>query len=187
MDPGAAVALSDAAYWDSRYAGAGPVVELGLPAVFAPFARQFPTSGAALDIACGQGRIALWLAARGMSVTGYDVSAVAVEHAGTAARTRSLADRCRFEVADLDDGLPAGPPADVVVCHLFRDPRLDRALISRLAPGGLLAVAALSEVGGVPGRYRARAGELTAAFAELDVVASGEGAGTAWLLGRASC
>ncbi|WP_369804086.1 class I SAM-dependent methyltransferase [Mycobacterium sp. GA-2829] len=181
------MALSDAAHWDRRYAGTAPVDEAGLPAVLAPFAPEFPATGTALDIACGQGRIALWLAARGLSVTGYDISAVAVEHARVAARTQGLADRCRFEVADLDDGLPAGPPVDVIVCHLFRDPRLDRALTTRLAPGGLLAVAALSEVGGVPGRYRARAGELTDAFAGLDVVASGEGSGTAWLLGRASC
>jgi hypothetical protein len=94
-------------------------------------------------------------------------------------------DRCRFEVVDLDDGLPAGPPVDVVLCHKFRDRRLDDAIIGRLAPGGLLAIAVLSEVGAAPGPFRAAPGELPAAFARLDRIADGEGQGYAWLLARA--
>ena len=77
------------------------------------------------------------------------------------------------------------PPADVVLCHKFRDPRLDQAIIGRLAPGGLLAIAVLSEVGAAPGPFRAVAGELSAAFADLDEIAAGEGDGCAWLLARA--
>jgi hypothetical protein len=42
----------------------------------------------------------------------------------------------------------------------------------------------LSEVGAAPGPFRAKPGELTAAFAELDPVAAGEGEGQAWLLAR---
>ncbi|MGE2715578.1 SAM-dependent methyltransferase [Mycolicibacterium litorale] len=178
--------MSDGAHWDRRYArlGPAPAEAVGLPDVFAAHADAFPTTGFALDVACGQGRAALWLAQRGMTVQGLDVSAVAIEHATAAARRRGVADRCTFEVADLDGGLPSGPPADVIVCHLFRDARLDRALIARLAPGGLLAIAALSEVGAAPGRFRVRAGALGDAFAELQVVAAGEGSGTAWLVGR---
>ncbi|BCI53543.1 SAM-dependent methyltransferase [Mycolicibacterium litorale] len=183
--------MSDAEHWDRRYLAEGPTPrqKVGPPEVFAAHAHAFPTTGFALDIACGQGRTAVWLAERGMAVHGVDVSAVAIAHAAAAARDRRVAGRCRFEVADLDGGLPAGPPADVIVCHLFRDERLDAALVTRLAPGGLLAIAALSEVGAAPGRFRVRAGELTTAFAALDVVAAGEGSGTAWLMGRrpASC
>jgi SAM-dependent methyltransferase len=180
--------MNDGAHWDHRYERLGPASDeaIGLPGVFAAHSSQFPITGFALDIGCGQGRIALWLAERGMSVTGYDVSAVAAQYAAAAARRRQVADRCRFEVVDLDPGLPAGPSADVIVCHLFRDARLDRALVERLAPGGLLAIAVLSEVGAAPGRFRARAGELVDAFSDLDVVAAGEGSGTAWLVGRRS-
>lgn len=178
--------VSDGSSWDRRYADLGPVPPGAVrpPGVFAAHAESFPTAGSALDIACGQGRIAVWLAERGMTVRGYDISAVAVAHAATLARQRHVADRCRFEVADLDRGLPDGPPVDVVVCHLFRDERLDRALVERLAPGGLLAIAVLSEVDAAPGRFRARPGELVDAFAGLDVLAADEAAGTAWLLGR---
>jgi 2-polyprenyl-3-methyl-5-hydroxy-6-metoxy-1,4-benzoquinol methylase len=139
----------------------------------------------ALDLACGQGVGAVWLARRGLSVLGLDVSTVAIDQARDLARRSAVADRCRFDVFDLDDGLPAGPPVAVILCNKFRDRRLDQTLIERLAPGGLLAIAALSEVGGAPGPFRAPPGELPAAFAELDLVAAGEGRGYAWLLARA--
>ena len=57
---------------------------------------------------------------------GLDVSAVAIDHAREAARLAGVGDHCRFDVLDLDDGLPTGPPVDVILCHKFRDRRLDR-------------------------------------------------------------
>jgi SAM-dependent methyltransferase len=175
------VGEADRAHWDARYAQPGST-EPGLSEVFAPYLDLFPTTGMALDVACGRGAAAVFLARRGMSVTGVDVSPVAVEQA------RELADRygvrCRFEVVDLDDGLPPGPPVDVVVCQRFRDARLDAAIVDRLTPGGLLAISALSEVGAGPGRFRTPAGGLARAFAGLAVDATGEADGVAWLLGR---
>ncbi|SRX95273.1 putative methyltransferase [Ilumatobacter coccineus YM16-304] [Mycobacterium shimoidei] len=146
---------------------------------------MFPTTGQALDLACGQGLTAVWLARRGMAVWGLDVSAVAIDQARDLARACGVDDRCRFEVVDLDHGLPPGPAVQVIVCNRFRDRRLDAAIIRRLAPGGLLAITALSEVGAAaPGPFRAAAGELTAAFGQLDVITAGEGGGAAWLLAR---
>lgn len=173
--------------WDERYAGLGPapVSEVEPPGVLAPHAEVFPTAGHALDLACGQGLGSVWLARRGLDVVGLDISEVAISQARDLARRSGVGERCRFDVADLDDGLPAGPPVDVILCHKFRDRRLDQAIIKRLAPGGLLAIVALSEVDAVPGRVRAAPGELPAAFAELDLVAAGEGQGYAWLLARA--
>lgn len=156
----------------------------------APHAGVFPTTGHALDLACGQGVDAVWLAHRGLEVRAFDISPVAISQARELARRSGVDDRCRFDVFDLDDGLPVEllsdwPAADVILCHKFRDRRLDRAMIERLAPGGLLAIAALSEVDAAPGPYRVGPGELSAAFAELELVAAGEGQGYAWLLARA--
>lgn len=153
--------------------------------MFEAHERWFPSVGRALELACGPGRAAVWLARRGLEVWGVDVSAVAVERARTLAVEHGVADRCRFDVVDLDDGLPPGPPVDLVLCHRFRDARLDHAVVERLAPGGLLAMAVLSEVGAGPGSFRAAPGELRRAFGHLDTVAEGEGAGEAWLLARA--
>lgn len=138
-----------------------------------------------MELACGRGRGALWLAGRGMSYRGFDVSPVAVGLARDLAQRCGVGDRCRFDVVDLDDGLPEGPPVDVVLCHFFRDPRLDRAIIERLAPGGLLAIAVCSEVDVGPGPFRAAPGELRAAFSELAVVAEAEQGGEAWILAQA--
>jgi SAM-dependent methyltransferase len=181
------VAAGDRRRWDERYTSRGPapVGAVEPPGVFAAYADVFPTTGWALDLACGQGLGAVWLARRGLDVLGLDVSPVAIAQARDLAERNGVGHRCRFDVVDLDDGLPAGPPVDVILCHKFRDRRLDQAIIARLAPGGLLAIAALSEVGAAPGPFRAVAGELPAAFADLNVVVAGEGEGHAWLLARA--
>jgi hypothetical protein len=57
-------------------------------------------------------------------------------------------------------------------------------MVERLAPGGLLAISVLSEVGAGPGTYRAPPGELIGAFAGLDLIDEGEGDGIAWLMAR---
>lgn len=173
--------------WDRRYSDSArlPAGRVDLPDVFRPYAELFPTEGLALDLACGCGPNGVWLARRGMAVHGVDVSPVAVARARVLARDEGVADRCNFEVFDLDSGLPAGPPVDVLLCNRFRDRRLDAAIIGRLAAGGLLAMSALSEVGAEPGPYRAAAGELTRAFGALEVLGDGEGDGQAWLVARA--
>ena len=173
--------------WDKRYAALSAAFPGAIepPTALAAYAEEFPTTGQALDLACGRGLGAMWLARRGMDVWGLDISRIAISQARDLARRSGVEGRCRFEIVDLDDGLPDGPPVDAILCHKFRDRRLDRAIIERLAPGGVLAIVALTEVDAAPGPFRAAAGELAAAFAELDVIASGEGDGQAWLLARA--
>ena len=180
------MADEDRIRWDERYAerGVAGADAVGLSAVFGPFVEDFPTTGHALDLACGRGQAAVWLARRGMDVRGFDVSPVAVDRAGDLALADGVAQHCRFEVVDLDAGLPPSPPANVVLCQRFRDERLDQAVVDRLAPGGLLAISALSEVGARPGPFRVKAGALRRAFGVLDVIADGEAHGEAWLLAR---
>ncbi|WP_179472969.1 class I SAM-dependent methyltransferase [Mycolicibacterium vinylchloridicum] len=177
------MAEADRVRWDEKYAnktGGSP----RLPDVFAPYVDALPTAGRVLDLACGAGAAAVWLAERGLTVWGVDVSAVAIERAQELANRHGVSERCRFCVADLDEGLPPGPPVEMVLCHRFRDPRLYQAMVDLLAPGGLLAISVLSEVGAEPGFFRAAAGELDVAFARLQVLAAGEGDGQAWLLAR---
>lgn len=170
--------------WDRRYADRDPAPDhhVGLPAPLDAYTDLFPASGIALDVACGGGVTAVWLAQHGLTTTGIDISPIAIEQARELARRNAV--EVTFDTVDLDAGLPPGPAADVVVCLRFRDARLDRAIVERLAPGGILATSALSEVGGTVGNHRAKPGELLTAFADLEVIASGEGDGTAWLLAR---
>jgi SAM-dependent methyltransferase len=181
------VTREDQRRWDERYTALEPasIDVVGPPAMLADYADAFPTRGQAVDLACGRGLHSVWLARRGLQVWGLDVSPVAIGHARDLAHRNDIDERCRFDVVDLDDGLPAGPPVDVILCHKFRDRRLDVAIVERLAPGGLLALAVLSEVDATPGPFRAAPGELPVAFAQLDVIVTGEGQGYAWLLARA--
>lgn len=172
--------------WDTTYRGYEVAVgEPRLPDVFAAHRDVLPATGTALDLACGTGTGSVWLARRGLRVWGVDVSPVAIGHAAALAARYDVADRCRFDVVDLDDGLPAGPLVDVVLCHRFRDPALYRPISERLSPGGILAICVLSEVGAAPGRFRARPGELDGAFRELEAVGGHEGGGQAWLIAAA--
>lgn len=172
--------------WDLRYTegGVAPLDESGPPPVFAAHEDLFPATGDALELACGRGRGAVWLASRGLEYLGVDVSPVAIDLARQLVAAQGVAERCRFEVHDLDRGLPDGPQVDLLFCYLFRDPTLDQAMVDRLKPGGLLATAALSEVGAEPGRFRAKARELRQAYSSLEILADGEGDGVAWLIGR---
>lgn len=177
----------DGKHWDMRYSEPGPSGHdvIGPPDVFAPFAVEFPTHGRALDIACGRGATSVWLAGRGLDVWGVDISPVAIAQARGLAERHRVADRCRFTATDLDGGLPPGAAVDLIVCHRFRAVTLYEAMPQRLTPGGILAIAVLSEVDAIPGQFRAPAGELRSAFAGvLDIVANGEGDGIAWLIGR---
>lgn len=176
------VSEHDRLHWDARYARIGAAPDVELPRLFTSFEEHLPSRGFALELACGRGRFSVWLADRGLDVLGVDVSPVAVELATELAVRHGAQARCRFEIADLDAGLPPTPPAGLIVCHLFRDPALDQPIIEQLAPGGKLAMAVLSEVGATSGRFRARAGALEEAFSELSVLSSGEADGYAWLL-----
>ena len=183
-----AMSAEDRGHWDQRYSGLAPLdpAAARVPADFAAHEKAFPVAGTALDIACGRGGGSVWLARRGLDVTGIDVSDVAIEQARELAVQWRVSDRCRFSTSDLDHGLPPGPEVDVIVCHRFRAPDLYPAIVDRLQPDGLLAVSVLSEAGAQPGRHRAAPGELTAAFNGLRMIAAGEGDGIAWLLARNS-
>lgn len=148
-----------------------------------------PTSGRALDVACGSGGPAVWLAERGLAVLGIDASSEATGRARALADAHGLSARARFDVVDLDAGLPSvvveEGPFDLVLCQRFRDPNLYEQLVGSLAPGGLLVITVLSTVGhaGDPSPYRAEPGELDAALAPLlDVLWSAESNGSAHLI-----
>lgn len=176
------MSTEDRARWDATYTGTDVEPVIAVPAVFGGVADVFPSVGVALDIACGTGGAAVWLARRGLRVHAVDVSAVAI------GRARRLAEQSAvsvdFGVVDLDAGLPPGESVDVLLCNKFRDTSLYGSMLARLKPGGLLAICVLSEVGAAPGRFRAVAGELRSAFGDLDVIADAEGGGQAWLVGR---
>ena len=101
--------------------------------------------GSALDLACGEGRNAVWLAGRGWEVLGVDFADVAL---GKAAR---LADQQGVQATwarhDLTDWLPPPAAFDLVVHAYLHLPQPQRGRVvggaaRALAPGGTLVLVA---------------------------------------------
>jgi SAM-dependent methyltransferase len=100
-DADASAAVDPAAHWEQRYASRGPVWSGGAnTSLVAAVAELDP--GAALDLGCGEGGDAIWLAQTGWKVFGVDLSPTAVRRATDAARSAGLGDdRVSFVAADL--------------------------------------------------------------------------------------
>jgi 2-polyprenyl-3-methyl-5-hydroxy-6-metoxy-1,4-benzoquinol methylase len=99
--------------------------------------------GRALDVACGAGRNAVWLAERGWAVTGVDFSDVALGNARRLAGERGV--DVEWIQADLREWEPAGRTFDVVaVLNLQLPAEERRPVLARaaeaLAAGGMLLV-----------------------------------------------
>jgi 2-polyprenyl-3-methyl-5-hydroxy-6-metoxy-1,4-benzoquinol methylase len=99
--------------------------------------------GRALDLACGAGRNAVWLAEQGWQVTGVDFSDVAIDNARRVAGDRGVA--VEWLVADLGEWEPAAHAFDLVVVLYLHLPAEERGPIMRraaaaLAGGGTILV-----------------------------------------------
>ena len=94
---------SHRARWDARYASKALVWSAGPNALFASEVADL-APGCALDVACGEGRNALWLAEQGWQVMGIDFSAVGIEKAKQIGVHRHIevnwvaADVCTYEL-----------------------------------------------------------------------------------------
>ena len=101
--------------------------------------------GTALDLGCGAGADAIWLAQQGWTVTGVDISAAALDHAAAEADAAGVADRIEWLRRDLDSGMPDGTWDLVAAAYLHSPVELQREKVLRraaaaVAPGGTLIV-----------------------------------------------
>jgi SAM-dependent methyltransferase len=128
------------AHWDLKY-------EQGLPSLAEPdpffiFAcRQFvepsfPNAGTALDLACGLGRHALWLASRNWRVCGVDFSEVAIKKLNHAALELNVS--LDLFVGDASEYKFESARFDLILLFYLADRNLFPKVISALKPGGLL-------------------------------------------------
>lgn len=133
--------MTAAQFWEDRYAGRQ--VWSGKANVsMAGIVAGLPT-GRALELGCGEGGDALWLAEQGWQVTAVDISPTAIERGRMMAAERGLADRIEWIAADLSDWAPTGS-FDLVTASFLQSPlELERGAILRraadaVAPGGRL-------------------------------------------------
>jgi SAM-dependent methyltransferase len=130
--------------WDRRYAGS-ELVWTAQPNRFLVAETTGLTPGRALDLACGEGRNAIWLAEQGWSVTGVDFSGVALAKAAQLAAARGVA--VEWVEADLLGYEPEPAAYDLVVVLYLQIAAAGRGTVLRtaaaaVAPGGALLVVA---------------------------------------------
>ena len=137
-------ALFEQPAWDERYREKEALFSRNPnPQVVAETERLTP--GTALDVGCGEGGDAVWLAGRGWQVTGTDFSGVALERCAALAAQAGVADRTEWRRADARTWTPDGEQWDLVssqFIHLSDGgmPDLVRRLGDAVAPGGTLLV-----------------------------------------------
>ena len=124
--------------WDARYAWVEDVWDEANCFLVAEVAELEP--GRALDLACGQGHNATWLATRGWDVTGVDFSEVAVAKAVARAERDALS--ATFVCADLLDYGPDVSAYDLVLLLYLHVPASTRRHVlaraaSAMSPGGV--------------------------------------------------
>lgn len=142
MTPGAASAA--AAFWEHHYAASTPGTGGPNPVLVDTVGSLHP--GRALDLGCGGGGDALWLAEHGWTVVTVDVSATALARVADRATGAGLTDRVRTERHDLAATFPRGSFDLVSAQYLLspvefhRPPVLGRAAAAVRSGGMLLVV-----------------------------------------------
>jgi len=143
-------------------------------------ADLLPRRGRALDVACGRGRHALWLAARGLDVVAIDRDGEALAALAAEAAYRGV--RVDTREGDLETSMPplAADSFDViVVVHYLHRPLFPR-LRDALRVGGVLVYETFTRAQARRGRptnpaFLLEPGELTTLVTPLEVLARREG------------
>jgi SAM-dependent methyltransferase len=128
--------------WNRKHGEAGPLFGVE-PNRFLVAEVDGLEPGLALDLACGAGRNAVWLAEQGWTVTGADFSDVALANARGLAAERGV--EVEWVQADLLDWEPPPQAFDLVAVLYLQVLAAERALVlaraaEAVAPGGTLLV-----------------------------------------------
>ncbi len=131
-------------FWEKHYGGHDQPWSGRANAILARVAEPLPAA-TALDLGCGVGGNALWLAQRGWQMTAVDISSSALARAAAHAVTAGVADRIDFQQHDLARTFPTGA-FDLVYALYLQSPvafpreRVLQKAAAAVAPGGLLLV-----------------------------------------------
>ncbi|AOS64605.1 class I SAM-dependent methyltransferase [Actinoalloteichus hymeniacidonis] len=133
----------DQQFWDDQYRSRDQLFS-GNPNGVLVTEVTGMTPGEALDVGCGEGGDALWLARQGWQVTGVDISQVAVDRAARIAAAEGI-ENVRFAQLDLTSAAPAAGAYDLVTMQYLALPVESgeaplRGLLAAVAPGGTLLV-----------------------------------------------
>jgi SAM-dependent methyltransferase len=131
-------------YWEGHYGERERIWSGRVNVAFAEVVADL-TPGRVLDLGCGEGGDAVWLAEHGWQVKAVDVSETALGRAAAEAEQRGVLDRIDFEQHDLSDSFPDGTYDLISAQFLHSTVRLERPQILRnaaaaVAPGGAFVI-----------------------------------------------
>jgi SAM-dependent methyltransferase len=162
----------DLAAWNDRYKREPATAAEPAPLVVEAASHLSP--GAALDLASGAGRNALWLAERGWRVTAVDGASSAIERL----RQKAAALPVEARIANLERGEYeiAANSWDLILFSYYLQRDLFPSAKLGVKPGGLLiAIVHLTDPGEAPTPRRARPGELRSFFQDWNILRYREG------------
>lgn len=131
--------MSDtSAHWDAIYdkASLNDCAPLNCAEILADNAFLLPKNGLALDLACGMGANATFLAQQGLTVTALDISKIATDKLNSYAALQGL--NIKACTLNIDINTFTNCTFDIIVVSRFLDRRLSDAIIGALKPNGLL-------------------------------------------------
>lgn len=163
---------SDRDKWNQRYRS-HDVADVLQPSTFIEHWLPRIKTGRALDVACGTGRNALYLAEQGFEVDAVDISARALERARQAATRSGL--RVNWLEQDLDHPSLPGVAYQLILVVHFVNLALMRRLAGQLQQGGYLLseqhLVTEADVTGPGSRaYRVSCDDLRSAVPQLRIV-----------------
>ena len=167
--------LMDVAGWDEMYRS-GERGKEDEPTILLTETAASLAPGAAIDLACGTGRNALYLAEKGWDVTALDGSEKAVELVTLRAAARGL--NVRTMVADLTAAsfTMLRDSFDLIVIAFYLQRNLFAKVKTAVRPGGLvLAIVHTPEAGEKRSDKRAAPGELRGFFTGWEILRDYEG------------
>ncbi len=128
-------------YWEGRYQAASPKTS-GKPGIALQRFAEPLKPGQALELGCGKGDDAVWLAQAGWAVVAVDISSTALGYAAANAESTGVKDCITFEQHHLSESFPEGRFDLVVASFLPAQPREEifRRAAAAVAPGGHLLI-----------------------------------------------
>jgi SAM-dependent methyltransferase len=139
-----------------------------------------PYGGDALDLACGSGRHAIWMAEQGFRTLAVDRDVIVIDGLSQEAARRGLS--IQTQVVDLENGEPFLAPDSfdlIVVVHYLHRP-LFPSLVSAIREGGVLVYETFTRAQAARGKptnpaFLLEPGELSTLVQPLEVLAAREG------------
>ena len=158
--------------WELRYRNTE--IEATSPAkVLADGSHLLPSSGKALDLACGAGKNAIFLAKQGLNVDAFDNASVIIRKLSQYAKQHDL--KLNAQVFDIEKNILPPNTYDVIIVSYFLERDIFPSLLNALRADGLLfyqtwSQEKVSTQGPSSTRFRLAKGELLQLCNGLDLL-----------------